>query len=67
VVSRASSMSKNTAAIDILLFKLRVTWSVSHIHCNVVLWRARKHKLACVKQASFFNVLLEYIMDDLFE
>jgi hypothetical protein len=30
-------MSKNTAAVDILLLKLRVTWSVSLIHCSVVL------------------------------
>jgi hypothetical protein len=36
------SMSKNTAAVDILLLKLRVTWSVSLMHCSVVLWRARK-------------------------
>jgi hypothetical protein len=30
-------MSKNTVAVDILLLKLRVMWSASHIHCNVVL------------------------------
>jgi hypothetical protein len=42
VVSKAFSMSKNTAAVDILLLKLRATWSVSLIHCSVVLWRARK-------------------------
>jgi hypothetical protein len=35
-------MSKNIAAVDILLLKLRVTWSVSLIHCSVVLWHARK-------------------------
>jgi hypothetical protein len=35
-------MSKNTAAVDILLFKLRVRRSVSLIHCSVVLWRAQK-------------------------
>jgi hypothetical protein len=33
---------KNTAAVDILLLKLRGTWSVSLIHRSVVLWRARK-------------------------
>jgi hypothetical protein len=37
VVSKAFLISKNTAAVDILLFKLRVTWSVSLIHCNVML------------------------------
>jgi hypothetical protein len=42
VVSKVFSISKNTAAVDILLLKLRVTWSVSLIHCSVVLWRARK-------------------------
>jgi hypothetical protein len=41
-VSKAFSISKNTAAVAILLLKLRVTWSVSLIHCSVVLWRARK-------------------------
>jgi hypothetical protein len=42
VVSKAFSMSKNTAAVHSLLLKLRVTWSVSLIYCNVLLWRARK-------------------------
>jgi hypothetical protein len=37
VVSKAFSMSKNTAAVDILLSNLRVTWSSSLIHCSVVL------------------------------
>jgi hypothetical protein len=32
VVSKAFSISKNTAAVDILLLKLRVTWSASLIH-----------------------------------
>jgi hypothetical protein len=36
-VSKAFSMCKNTAAVDILLLKLTVTWSVSLIHCSVVL------------------------------
>jgi hypothetical protein len=42
VVSKAFSISKNTAAVDILLLKCRVTWSTSLIHCSVVLRRARK-------------------------
>jgi hypothetical protein len=37
VVSKGFSMSKNTAAEDIFLLKLRVTWSVSLIHCSVLL------------------------------
>jgi hypothetical protein len=37
VISKAFSMSNNTAAVDILLLKLRVTWSVSLIHCSVIL------------------------------
>jgi hypothetical protein len=40
-VSKAFSISKNTAAVDILLSKFRVTWSASLIHCSVNLWRAR--------------------------
>jgi hypothetical protein len=35
-------ITKNTGAVDILLLKLRVTWSISVIHCNVVLQRAQK-------------------------
>jgi hypothetical protein len=31
-VSKAFSMSRNTVAVDILLLKLRVIWSVSLIH-----------------------------------
>jgi hypothetical protein len=44
VLSKAFSMSKNTAAVDILqvLLKLRVAWSVILIHCSVVRWRPRK-------------------------
>jgi hypothetical protein len=38
---KAFSISKNTAAVDILLLNLSVTWSVSLIHCDV-LWRSRK-------------------------
>jgi len=41
-VSKAFSIFKNTAAVDILLLKLRVTWSVNFVHWSVVLWRARK-------------------------
>jgi hypothetical protein len=37
VVSKAFSMSENTEVVDILLLKLRVKWSVSLTHCNVVL------------------------------
>jgi hypothetical protein len=35
-------MSKNTTAEDIILLKLRATWSVSLMHCSIVLWRAWK-------------------------
>jgi hypothetical protein len=42
MVSKAFSTSKNTVAVDILWLKLRVTWSVSCIHCSVVLWHAQK-------------------------
>jgi hypothetical protein len=37
VVSKAFSMFKNTMVADVLLLKLRVTWSVSLIHCSVML------------------------------
>jgi hypothetical protein len=37
VMLEAFSISKNIAAVDILLLKFRVTWSVSLIHCSVVL------------------------------
>jgi hypothetical protein len=42
VVSKAFSISKNTAAVDILLLKFGVTWSTSLIYWSVLLWTARK-------------------------
>jgi hypothetical protein len=42
VVSKAFSISKKTAALEILLLKFRVTWSTRLIHWSVVLSRARK-------------------------
>jgi hypothetical protein len=37
VISKAFSITKNTAAVDKLLLKIKVTWSVSLIKCSVVL------------------------------
>jgi hypothetical protein len=37
VVSKAFSVSKNTASVDMLLLKFRVTWPAILIHCSVVL------------------------------
>jgi hypothetical protein len=42
VVSKAFLRSKNTAAVDIFLLKMRVTWSVSLILCSVMQWHAWK-------------------------
>jgi len=42
VQEKTFSISKNTTAVDILLLKLKVTWSVRLIHWSIVLWRARK-------------------------
>jgi hypothetical protein len=61
VVSNAFSISKNTAAIYILLLKLRVTWSVSLIICSVVLWRARKQNwlaLSSLLSSMYFWTIL---------
>jgi hypothetical protein len=57
VVSKAFSMSKNTVAIDILLFKFRVTWSVSLINCSVMLWRAWKPNWGsgCAERPRFYT------------
>jgi hypothetical protein len=53
VVSKAFSISKNTAAVDIVLLKLGVTWSISFICCNVVLWHALKPNwLALIRRLS---------------
>jgi hypothetical protein len=41
VMSKGLSISKNTAAVDILLLKFRVTSSASPVHWSVVLWSAR--------------------------
>jgi hypothetical protein len=42
VLSKAFSISNNTAAVDMLLLKFKVTSSVSLMHCSVVPWHARK-------------------------
>jgi hypothetical protein len=42
VLWNAFSISKNTAAVDILLLKFKVKWSVSLMDWSVVLCRARK-------------------------
>jgi len=42
VASKAFTMSKKTSAVDKMLLKFKVMWSVSLIHWKVVLWRARK-------------------------
>jgi hypothetical protein len=34
VVSKAFSISKNTAAVDMLLLTFKVTWSVSLLHVH---------------------------------
>jgi hypothetical protein len=52
VLSQAFSMSKNTAAVDILLLKLRVKWSVSLMHCSIVLWRPQPNWLALSRPLS---------------
>jgi hypothetical protein len=60
VVSKAFSISKNKAAVDILLLKFKVTWSASLIYCKVVLWRARKpnwHALSkCFSLMCFWTI-----------
>jgi hypothetical protein len=44
VDSKAFSISKNTAVVDIF-FKLRVAWSDSLMHCNDVQWHERNPNL----------------------
>jgi len=61
VVSNAFSISKKTAAVDILLLKFKVTWSVSLMHWNVVLWHARKpnwHAFRMLLSSMFLWTLL---------
>jgi hypothetical protein len=61
VVSKAFSVSKNAAAVDILLLKFNVTWSVSLVHWSVM---DTETKLSCIKQSSFFNVPLNYLQNN---
>jgi hypothetical protein len=49
---KAFSVSKNTAAVDMILLNFKVMWSVGLINWSVVLWRARKPNW--LKQALFF-------------
>jgi hypothetical protein len=41
VVSKAYSIYKNTATVDILLLKFKVAWSVKLLRWSVVLWRSQ--------------------------
>jgi hypothetical protein len=41
-VTKALSISKNTAAVDMLLLKFKITWSVSLIRWNFIPWRVQK-------------------------
>jgi hypothetical protein len=53
VVSKAFSISKNTAAVDLLFLKFEVMWSASLIHSSAVLWWERKsHWLALSRSLS---------------
>jgi hypothetical protein len=47
-----------------LLLKFKVTLSGSLIHWSVVLWWGTETKLACTKQASFFNLPLDYFQNN---
>jgi hypothetical protein len=55
-LSNSFSIFKNTAAVDMLLLKFEVTWSVSLIPWSVVLWPSTETELAYIKQASFLSV-----------
>jgi hypothetical protein len=56
-VSKGFSISKNTAAVGMLLLKFNVTWFLNLIlKCRAV--TGTETKLACIKQASFFSVCL---------
>jgi hypothetical protein len=59
-VSKVFSISKNTAAVGMLLLKLRVTWSVNFMHCSVVLWCARNPNWLALSKF-FFSVCLKII------
>jgi hypothetical protein len=53
VVANAFLISENTAAVDMLLLKFKVAWSVSLINWSVVLWQAQKPKrLALIRPLS---------------
>jgi hypothetical protein len=51
VVSKAFSISKNTAAIDIFL-EFKVTWPINLIHCSVVLWLVQKPNWLAISRSS---------------
>jgi hypothetical protein len=62
-------MSKNTGAVDIFLLKMRVTWSVSLIHCSDVLWCARKPNWLALNRLlssmCFWIILRKTFLNDL--
>jgi hypothetical protein len=49
-LSKAFSMFTNTAAVDMLLLKFKLTRSVSLIHWSVVLWRTWKPKQLAISR-----------------
>jgi hypothetical protein len=57
MVSKAFSMSKNTAAVFIVEIKGHVVRWTHTLHCRAV--TCTESKEACIKQASVFNVVLE--------
>jgi hypothetical protein len=68
VLSNAFSMSNNTEAIVIFLLHLRVTGPLnSYIAVSWCDVNRNQIVLRCVEKACFFNMLLDYIMDDFFE
>jgi hypothetical protein len=63
-VSKALPISKNTAAVDMLLLKLRVTWSVNLIHYSVCGLHGIQTDFHLASFLFSFNVPQEYLQNN---
>jgi hypothetical protein len=59
VVSKAFLMSENTVVVYIVEIKGHVVRQPHTLQCRAVM--CKETKVACVKQASFFSVRLNYV------
>jgi hypothetical protein len=61
-VSKAFLIPKNTAPVDMLLLKFRVTWSISLIHWSIILWSTHTQKPNWLSFCKFLSFVRFWII-----